>query len=146
TDLISTLVGYGCEPSSLSREELIANIVFLLCATRELATKGLISLFQHPQHTAALRRNGGWSEMAVEECLRHDSGVVFTTRVAATATEIAGIAIEAGERVDVHLMAANHDPGRFPGPETVAVGPTGRSHLAFGAGIHYCLGARLVRL
>jgi cytochrome P450 len=84
---------------------------------------------------------------AVEEALRFDSSAMAWRRVATRAATIGGIGVPAGAKLLLLLCAANRDPAHFPDPDRFDVTRTGAcSHLAFGIGIHYCLGAALARL
>uniref|UniRef100_A0AAU2JZU9 Cytochrome P450 n=1 Tax=Streptomyces sp. NBC_00049 TaxID=2903617 RepID=A0AAU2JZU9_9ACTN len=138
----------------LSPDELIGMAFLLLVAGHEttvnLIGNGVRALLAHPGQLAALRADpDGLIDGAVEEMLRYDGPVQHATyRFARTDLEISGTRIEAGSSVLVALAAANRDPERFaePAPETFDIRRTGQSHLAFGHGIHFCLGAPLARM
>ena len=85
-------------------------------------------------------------EGAVEEVLRADSPVQFTVRTPLTDVEVGGVEIGAGEPIFVYLAAANRDAAVWPDPETLDIGRERGRQLAFGFGVHLCIGAPLARL
>jgi cytochrome P450 len=115
--------------------------------TVNLLGNGVVLLDAHREQWNALRAApSGW-DGAVEEILRHDSPVQITGRTAKPGATIAGREVRPGTRVTVLLGAANRDPEAFPDPARFDVGrANAREHLAFSAGIHYCVGAGLARL
>ncbi|MFG2334978.1 cytochrome P450 [Streptomyces yangpuensis] len=156
-DLLSALIRTRDEDGDrLSPDELIGMAFLLLVAGHEttvnLIGNGVRALLGHPDQLAALRADpDGLIGGAVEEMLRYDGPVQHATyRFADTDLELGGVPIEAGSSVMVALAAADRDPARFtgpgPGPEAFDIRRTGPGHLAFGHGIHYCLGAPLARV
>ncbi|MFD2090026.1 cytochrome P450 [Blastococcus deserti] len=149
-DLVSRLVGLP-EEEALTERELHATVMLLLGAgfetTVNLLGNGVVLLDAHPEQWDVLRANpSGW-DGAVEEILRHDSPVQITGRTATAQGTLAGRPVRPGTRVTVLLGAANRDPEVFDDPARFDVRrPNAREHLAFSAGIHYCLGAGLARL
>jgi cytochrome P450 len=83
---------------------------------------------------------------AVEELLRYDSPVQFTSRILTADMEIGGTTLRAGQMVLLLLAAANRDPEQFPDPDRLDVGRANNKHVAFGLGSHFCLGAPLARM
>ncbi|MFD8565804.1 cytochrome P450 [Streptomyces sp. NPDC059639] len=138
----------------LTPEELLGMAFLLLVAGHE-TTVNLIAnavhlLLDHPEQLAALRAEPDLLEGAVEETLRFESPApAGTYRYAAEAMDLGGARIPAGARVVLSIAAANRDPARFPAPERFDIRrdpATTRAHLAFGHGLHHCLGAPLARL
>jgi cytochrome P450 len=149
-DLISTLVVLEEMGDRLTEEELIAMCVFLLVAGHEttmaLLANGLLSLLRNPEQACALQGNPGLARTAVEEFLRYESPIQHETRVTAEPVEYRGVRIEEGQRVVLMIGSANRDPTIFHHPDTLDITREPNKHLAFGYGIHYCLGAPLARL
>ena len=150
-DLLSQLVRVSADGDRLSDEELRANTLLLIGAgfetTVNLIGNAVALLLDHPDQLAGLLANpDGWDN-AVEEVLRYDSPVQLTLRIAAEHVQISGAWIRAGRPVILMLGAANRDPSVFEDPDTFNVArASAHQHLAFSAGIHYCLGSQLARL
>lgn len=150
-DLMSALVANSAEQDGLSPEELLGMAFLLLVAGHEttvnLISGGVLNLLGHPDQLAALRADPSLIDGAVEEMLRHDGPVtVAAFRHAAEPVEIDGVRIPAGDSVMLSLAAASRDPRHFPDPERFDIRRPSRGHLAFGHGIHHCLGAPLARV
>lgn len=149
-DLLGSLAAPTRDDDRLTDDELIATCVTLLFAghetTANLIGNGLLALLQHPDQLASLRSQAATWDAAVEEILRFDSPVQRNRRRATTDVELDGKHIRAGDRVLVFLGAANRDPDAFPDPDRLDVSRRPGRHLAFGHGIHYCVGAALSRL
>ncbi|WP_405493387.1 cytochrome P450 [Streptomyces sp. NBC_00096] len=150
-DLMSALVRASSEEGGLSPEELLGMAFLLLVAGHEttvnLISGGLLNLLRHPDQLAALRADPSLIDGAVEEMLRHDGPVtVAAFRHAAEPLEIDGVHIPAGDTVMLSLAAASRDPRHFPDPDRFDIRRPARGHLAFGHGIHHCLGAPLARV
>lgn len=148
--LLSRLVTARDE-GELTRQELDSMIFQLLVAGQEPVTNqittALVSLFRHPKALARLRSEPELMPGAVEELLRLDSAFELTTwRFLAEDTELHGTRVPAGDSVIVSLCAANRDPRRFPGPDTLDLDRAQGPHLAFGHGSHFCPGAALARI
>jgi cytochrome P450 len=150
-DLLSQLVQISDGGDRLTDQELRVNTLLLLGAgfetTVNLIGNAVALLLEHPDQLAGLRADpAGWPN-AVDEVLRYDSPVQVTVRVAREDTDLAGRPIKAGRPIVLMLAAANRDPAVFADPDRFDVTrPDARLHLAFSAGIHYCLGAQLARL
>ena len=147
-DILSGLI--AADPT-LSDEELTSIAFLLLVAGHETTANqlalGTFLLLRHPEQLAALRADPSLMEGAVEEMLRYLSIVHHgPTRAALEEVEIEGTLIKEGEVVMVSLTAANRDPERFSDPETLDVSRNSSGHLAFGHGIHQCLGQQLARI
>ncbi|MFI2203119.1 cytochrome P450 [Streptomyces sp. NPDC020192] len=151
-DLLSDLLRTTAEDGDrLSAQELRGMAFLLLIAGHEttvnLIGNGVHSLLTHPDQLAALRADMSLLDGAVEEMLRYDGPVhTATYRFAAEPLEIAGAAIEQGEHVVISLTSAQRDDDRYADPHRFDIRRDTRGHLAFGHGIHYCLGAPLARL
>jgi cytochrome P450 len=150
-DLISALIAVRDGGDRLSEDELTSMILVLVIAGHEttvnLIGNGLVALLEHPDQLARLREEPELIAGAVEEFLRFEGPVQTTFPVvAAEALEVAGVRIEPGEIVVPALLSANRDPARFPNPDVLDVGREPTSHVAFGHGIHHCLGAALARM
>ena len=149
-DLISALVAAEEGGERLSREELLMNLVLLLAAgnetTRNLIGNGILALLRNPEQLQRLQDDTGLLDSAIDELLRYDSPVQLDNRITGEPVEIGGKKIPRGQRVICVLGAANRDPDAFPAPDVLDIGRAERNHVAFGRGIHYCLGAPLARL
>jgi cytochrome P450 len=150
TDLISLLIDIEEEGEVLTEEELYAQCIALLFAghetTRNLIGNGMYTLLQHPQETAELRERPEMIRSAVEELLRYESPVQFTARVLKEDIEVCGQQIRKGWTVLCMLGAANRDPKQFKEPNQLDLKRLNNQHLAFSAGLHFCIGAQLARL
>ncbi|WNG42506.1 cytochrome P450 [Archangium violaceum] len=150
-DLLTALMAAEEQGDRLSPQELISMLFLLLVAGHEttvnLIGNGVWALLQNPEQMERLRANPALIESAVEEMLRYRSPVETTTQRWATQDiEFRGQVIPAGESVQGSLLAANHDPEQFPEPEKFDIAREPNRHVAFGFGIHFCLGAPLARL
>jgi cytochrome P450 len=150
-DLLSRLVVLVDDGETLTDLELRATALLLIGAgfetTVNLIGNGAVQLLDHPEQLALLRADPSLWSNAVEEVLRYDSPVQVTVRIAARDTEVCGHAVPAGRFVSLMLGGANRDPEVFDDPQRFDVTRANAGeHLAFSAGIHYCLGASLARL
>jgi cytochrome P450 len=149
-DLLSALVKAQEEGDRLSDDELLANSVLLLNAGHETTTNlignGTLALLRHPDQLRRLRDDPSLIPSGVEEMLRYDSPVQFTTRILKADIELGRKKLKAGQIVLLLLGAANRDPEQFPDPDRLDVGRPDNKHVAFGLGSHFCLGAPLARL
>ena len=134
----------------LSEQELIVTCTLLLVAghdtTVNLIGNGMYALLRYPEQLALLRDHPDLTPAAVEEFLRYDSSTQMAARVAHEDFELDGKLIRRGQAVNLLLGSANHDPAQFANPDTLDITRTDNKHIAFGLGIHYCLGAPLARL
>lgn len=148
-DLISELLKTQAETEKLTDEELVANCVFMLIAGHETTVKlignGVHALLTHPEQMNLLRDNPDLTPHAVEEILRYQSPVQILRRLPTHDIEIAGQKIEKNALVVIALGACNRDPRVFVEPEKFDISRQEVKHLAFGEGIHFCLGAYLAR-
>lgn len=149
-DLISALAAAEEAGDHLSKEELFATCALLLIAGHEttinLIGNGAYALLQHPEQWGKLRAEPELVGTAVEELLRYDSPVQLTSRMVLEDMEYKGMAWPRGTSIAFLLGAANRDPAQFAEPNRLDITRSNNRHLAFGGGIHYCLGAPLARL
>ena len=149
-DIMTALVQAEEGGERLSHDELLAFSILLLLAGHETTTNlignGLLALAEHPEQAARLRADPDLLPSAVEEFLRYDSSVQGAVRFARQTAEVGGRTIEQGSTLLLLVGAANRDPAQFPDPDTLDVARSPNRHLAFGRGIHFCLGAPLARL
>lgn len=150
TDLISGLLVAGEDGFKLTNRQVAANVVLMTFAgfetTEATIGNGLLALLRHPEQFELLKSNLTLIDSAVEEIFRYDPAVQFETRTVAQPIEIGGELIRPGETVHAFQGAANRDPEVFANPETFDITREKNKHLAFGVGIHYCIGAPLARL
>jgi cytochrome P450 len=150
-DLMSQLASLDDDGDTMSQVELRATALLVLGAgfetTVNLIGNGVMALLTHPDQLAILRDDPSLWDNATDEILRWDSPVQATARVAAEDVEVAGVRVPAGKFVTMMIGGANRDPDLFPNPHEFDVRrENAREHLAFSAGIHFCLGASLARL
>jgi cytochrome P450 len=147
-DLFSDLLRAQAEDAALSDDEVIAQCITVVIAGTETTTAaiatGVLNVLRHPALWEALGAESISS--VVEELLRFDGPTHLLTREAHEAFEIGGHGIAAGQRLWLWVAAANRDPVRFTRPDELIVGRNEGRHLAFGSGIHGCIGASLARL
>ncbi|MEU0655414.1 cytochrome P450 [Streptomyces albogriseolus] len=146
-DLISRLIADG----QLSDEELCNIVTLLLFAgyetTESALAVGVFALLQHPAQLAALRADPGKLDAAIEELLRYLTVNQYDTyRTALEDIELGGETVKKGDSVTVSLPAANRDPAKFGCPAELDIDRETSGHMAFGFGIHQCLGQNLARV
>ncbi|WP_020498307.1 cytochrome P450 family protein [Sciscionella marina] len=150
-DMLSELVTVAEDGDRLSEPELISMVFLLLIAGHEttvnLIGNGMLALLQNPDQLAALRADHGLLPNAVEEFLRYDGPVNITTlRYTTGPWTIDGFTIDKHELISIPLVDANADPVKYPEPDSFDISRDASGHLAFGHGIHFCIGAPLARL
>lgn len=149
-DLVSVLVT-ASDDDRLSDQELLSSLFQLIVAGHDTTTahigNGVVALLDHPDQLSALLADLDQMPAAVEELLRYSAPVPHATfRMTTEPVEIDGTEIPDRQQVLVCLGAANRDPAAHPDPDVLDIGRPTRAHLAFGHGIHFCLGAPLARL
>ena len=149
-DLVGDLARAANE-GTITRKELLSSLFQLIVAghhtTTSLIGNGVAALLQNPAQRDALAADPSLVPQAIEEFLRYDAPVPHSTfRYAARDVTIAGTRIPAGVQVIVNVAAAGRDPARHDDPQALDITRTSTDHLAFGHGIHHCLGARLARM
>jgi cytochrome P450 len=149
-DLLSLLVHAESEGDKLTEEELLATCVLLLVAGHETTTNlianAVLALLRHPDQLDALRARPDLVDGCTEETLRYDPPVQLTTRVARGPLPVGATEVPDGGVVLMLIAAANRDPDMFDDPDRFDITRKSGGHLAFAAGIHFCLGAGLARL
>jgi cytochrome P450 len=144
-DLISDLVAARDGNARLSDDEVVASAVLLLNAGHEASVNvfgnGLVAMLR-----AGVRPSPEVITTCVEEMLRYDSALQLFERTATEDVEIAGIVVEEGQRIAALLGAANRDPAVFDHADRFDPTRDPNPHIAFGAGVHFCLGAPLARM
>jgi cytochrome P450 len=150
-DLVSALVRAEEAGDKLSEGELLGMVFLLLVAGHEITVNlignGVLALLQHPDQLEKLKDDPSLIKPAVEELLRYDGPVETSTeRFASEDVTIGETVIPQGEMVLVVIAAAARDPERFPDPDALDITRSDNKHLAFGKGIHHCLGAPLARM
>ena len=149
-DLLSQLIQVSEGEDRLSEDELVATCILLLFAGHETTThhlaNSLLALIKFPGELEALRAEPALAPRAVEELLRYDGPAGVQVRVVTEPLELRGRSLKLGERVFIMLSAANRDPEAYPDPDRVMLRRDGPPQLAFGFGMHICLGFPLARL
>ena len=149
-DLLSALVAAEEGGEHQTTDEIYATCALLLVAGHEttvnLIGNGTLALLRNPAQLDRLRADPSLTKTAVEELLRYDSPVQLTSRIVLAEVDVDGQRIPPGMQLSFMLGAANHDPAVFADPHTLDITRKPNPHLAFGSGIHYCLGAPLARL
>jgi cytochrome P450 len=149
-DFISVLA-QGEKEGVFTRHQVLVNTALLLFAghetTMNLICNGTLAFIRHPDQWQRLRADPeSAARLATEECLRYDPPVKSTQRIAAEDVERRGKTIRKGDRLRWIMAAANRDPRAFEEPDRFDIGRQPNTHVSFGAGIHYCLGASLARV
>jgi cytochrome P450 len=149
-DLLSGLIAAEEAGDKLNEVELLATCILLLIAGHEttvnLIGNGTLALLRHPDQLQRLQRDPGLITGAIEELLRFDGPVQRTARIPSEDIVIGGHTIAKGEMVMPFIGAADRDPAQFPHPDRLDIGRADNRHIAFGWGIHFCLGAPLARI
>jgi cytochrome P450 len=149
-DLITALVMAQEEREALSTGEIFNFLLLLLVAGNETTTNlignGALALLQNPEQAQKLRERPDLATSTVEEALRYDSPIQGFFRTTTQDAQIGGTTIPADSKVFVLYASANRDGAQFPDPDRFDIDRTPNNHVAFGLGIHFCLGAPLARL
>lgn len=149
-DLICALLTAEHEGNSLSEEEVVANSIMLMTGGQETTTNlignGILTLQRHSDQLEKLRANPSLIPSAIEELLRYESPIQYTSRLAPDDVQIGGKTIRKRQAVIAVMGAANRDPERFTDPDRLDLCRQDNRHLAFAWGAHFCFGAPLARL
>jgi cytochrome P450 len=149
-DFISVLAG-GEKKGVFTRHEVLVNTSLLLLAGHEttinLICNGALAFLQHPDQWRLFKQDpGGMAKAATEECLRYDSPVKSIQRIASQDVEMRGKVLRENDRIRWFISSANRDPDAFPNPDRFDITRHPNQHVAFGSGVHHCLGATLARV
>src|SRR5206468_9471666 len=150
-DLVSGLITARDGHERLDTRDLLSTISQLIVAghdtTATLIGNSVVALLRNPEQLARLRSDPGKIAAAVEELLHYDAPVPHSTfRYAIEPIDIGGVVIPSGAQVIINLASANRDAGHYAAPEVLDIDRDDARHLAFGHGIHFCLGAPLARM
>ncbi|MEU1433195.1 cytochrome P450 [Streptomyces sp. NPDC005775] len=147
--LLDELIAQQLETGAVNLDELVRLAQILLVAghetTANMISLGTLTLLQHPDQLALLREGGDGIPAAVEELLRFLSIADGLSRVAVEDIEVGGVTFRAGDGVLLSTAVVNRDEAAFPSPDELDLGRGARNHVAFGFGIHQCLGQNLAR-
>ena len=148
-DLITALVEAEVEGEKLEEWEILGICMLLLVAGNETTTHligNMLNVFaERPALWRQLGVDRSLAETVIEETLRYESPVQLLQRTTTRDVEVSGVRIPAGDVVNIYYGAANRDPGEFPNPDEFRLDRDQSDHVAFGMGVHYCLGAPLAR-
>lgn len=149
-DILSGLIAAEDEGDKLSEAELLSTCSLLLVAGHEttvnLIGNGIYRLLQHPDQLAKFKADWDLAPNVAEEVLRFDPPVQFDGRICVEEAEVGGYTVQPGQFVLLLIGAANRDPSVFEDPDTFDITRDATGHIAFGYGIHFCLGAPLARI
>jgi cytochrome P450 len=149
-DLLTALIAAEDQGDRLSDDELVALVINLFVGgsetTMNLIGSGIFSLLRFPDQLARVRSDPSVMRSTVEESLRFESPAQFQSRTTLAPIEVRGVAVPPGETLFLCLASANRDERRWREPDRFDISRADLQHLAFGYGIHHCLGASLARL
>jgi cytochrome P450 len=150
TDIISELVQVDVDGEMLGDEEIFSFLRLLLPAGAETTYRAtgsfLYGLLTNPDQLEALRNDRSLMAQAIEESIRWEGPLLITSRECAVDTDIGGVAIPKGAMVTVNVGSANHDETRWEEPDDFDIFRESQPHIAFGHGVHMCLGMHLARM
>ena len=149
-DFVS-VVASGEKRGIFTRHQVLVNCSLLLLAGHEttinLLCNGTLAFLRHPEQWALFKQDpAGLAKRATEECLRYDPPVKSIQRIASQDVEMRGKVVRKDDRMRWFISSANRDPEVFANPETLDITRDPNPHVAFGSGVHHCLGATLARL
>jgi cytochrome P450 len=149
-DLMSGLLQAEEEGDRLTLPEVFGLLELILIAGNETTTNlignGMLALLRNPDQLEALQRDPSLLHSAVEELLRYDGPVQATSRIALDDLEFRGAKLRKGQNVMILIGSANHDPDQFDDPYRLDIRRSPNEHIAFGHGVHFCLGSHLARM
>lgn len=148
-DLLSAMLTARAGEDRLSEDDVVANCALMLFAghdtTAHLLGNGMLALVSHPEQLRQMRNDPEIDDAVVTELLRYNSPQQLAFRNALEDVVLGGIEIPCGDKVCLGIGAANRDPSAFPEPDRLSFDRPRSNHLAFAAGIHSCIGARIAR-
>lgn len=148
--VVHALMNSEVDGDRLTEEEVIANCIITLVGGLETTTNlignGLLSLLRNPRELQMLRANPSLYPSAIEELLRYESPIQYTSRLAPADVDLGGRLVRRRQAVIALVGSANHDPERFRDPDRLDITRQDNRHLAFGWAAHFCFGAPLARL
>src|SRR5712664_2062283 len=149
-DFISVLAS-GEKKGVFTRQQVLVNTSLLLLAGHEttinLICNGTLAFMRHPEQWALFKTDPeGWAKRATEECLRYDAPVKSIQRIASQDIEMRGKILQQDDRIRWFITSANRDPEVFAQADTFDISRDPNPHVAFGSGVHHCLGATIARL
>ena len=149
-DLVCALLHARQDGDALTSEEVVANCIMLMTGGQETTTNlignGLLALLREPAQWQLFKANPQLIPSAIEELLRYESPIQYTSRLAPSDLELGGKPIQKGQAVIAVIGAGNRDPERFPDPDRLDITREDNRHLAFAWGPHFCFGAPLARV
>ena len=149
-DLVSEMATWRDGTDRLDHDELISTAMTILMAghgsTIDAAGNGMAALFRHPQQLAELKADPGLIHTAVQEMLRYEPPLPYFHRYALEGMQYRGYAFDKGAKLGFLYASASRDPACFTAPDTFDIRRDPNRHLAFGGGVHHCLGSHLARL
>jgi len=149
-DLICAFLNARQDGDSLTEDEVIANSIIVMTGGQETTTNlignGVLNLLSHPDQWELIKRDPRGLALAIEELLRFDGPIQYTSRLAPKDLELGGRRIQERQAVIAVIAAANRDPSRFSDPDRLDLTRNDNRHLAFASGPHSCFGAPLARL
>jgi cytochrome P450 len=149
-DLVSALVAAHDDAEAMNADELLAFVLLLLLAGNETTTNlignGMLALGRNPAQMSLLRDSPELMPRAIEEILRYDGPVQSTIRFTKEDLNLGGTELPANLGCFIIVAAANRDPAQFEDPDRFDITRAPRDHVAFGEGIHFCIGAPLARM
>jgi cytochrome P450 len=149
-DLVSDMVALQDEGAPIGDHELAINLISLLVGgnitTTDLIGNAIYHLLKYPDELAKLKADPALINSAVEEVLRFEGPVDITGRIASRDLELGGCPVKQTQSMTLWLRSANHDPEAFPDPHRFDITRKNAPHVAFGGGVHLCIGAPLARL
>ena len=149
-DLISEMIAWRDGAERLNQDELVSNAMMVLMAghgsTIDALGNGMLALLRHPEQVAALKADAGLIRTAVQEMFRYDAPLPYFHRFALEDMEYRGFSFKKGAKLGFLYASANRDEACFDNPDRFDIRRDPNRHLAFGGGVHHCLGSHLARL